>query len=38
MIEETLRRHPNIQIADTPVPAESLFLNQLKSLPVRLHA
>jgi cytochrome P450 len=36
MIEETLRRFPKIEIASTPVPVESLFLNQLKTLPVRL--
>ncbi len=36
MIEETLKRFPNIQIDDSPVFVESLFLNQLKTLPVRL--
>jgi cytochrome P450 len=36
MIEETLRRFPKIQIADSPAFVESLFLNQLKNLPVRL--
>ncbi len=36
MIEETLRRFPKIEIADSPVFVESLFLNQLKALPVRL--
>jgi cholest-4-en-3-one 26-monooxygenase len=36
LIEETLARYPNIQMAGEPVPVESLFLNQLKSLPVRL--
>jgi cholest-4-en-3-one 26-monooxygenase len=38
MIEETLRRHPNIQIADTPAYVESPFINQLKTLPVLLGA
>jgi cytochrome P450 len=36
MIEETLRRFPDIQLAGDPKPAESLFVNQLKALPVRL--
>jgi cytochrome P450 len=36
MIEETLKRFPKIQIADSPAFVESLFLNQLKNLPVRL--
>ncbi len=36
LIEETLRRYPNIQLAGEPAAAESLFLNQLKTLPVRL--
>jgi cytochrome P450 len=36
MLEETLERFPRIEIAGTPVHAESLFLNQLKTLPVRL--
>src|SRR5437660_1876474 len=30
LIEETLRRFPKIELAGTPLPAESLFLNQLK--------
>lgn len=34
LIEETLRRMPDIHIAGEPVRARSLFLNQLKSLPV----
>jgi cholest-4-en-3-one 26-monooxygenase len=38
MIEETLRRYPTIELAGTPLHAESLFLNQLKTLPVRLAA
>jgi cholest-4-en-3-one 26-monooxygenase len=38
MIEETLRRFPKIEIADPPAFVESLFLNQLKTLPVRLQA
>jgi cholest-4-en-3-one 26-monooxygenase len=36
MLEETLRRFPKIELAGTPLHAESLFLNQLKTLPVRL--
>jgi cholest-4-en-3-one 26-monooxygenase len=36
MLEETLKRHPNIKLAGRPAAVESLFLNQLKSLPVQL--
>jgi cytochrome P450 len=36
MLEETLRRYPNIELAGTPAAVESLFINQLKTLPVRL--
>jgi cytochrome P450 len=36
MFEETLRRYPEIQIDGRPAAVESLFINQLKSLPVRL--
>jgi cholest-4-en-3-one 26-monooxygenase len=36
MLEETLARYPQIAIEGTPLQAESLFLNQLKTLPVRL--
>jgi cytochrome P450 len=36
MIEETLARFPDIALAGAPAPAESLFINQLKRLPVRL--
>jgi cytochrome P450 len=36
MLEETLRRYPTIQLDGTPAAVESLFINQLKSLPVRL--
>jgi cholest-4-en-3-one 26-monooxygenase len=36
MIEETLRRFPAIELAGEPVYVESMFLNQLKALPVRL--
>jgi cholest-4-en-3-one 26-monooxygenase len=41
LIEETLKRYPEISIdtqAGGPRHVESLFLNQLKSLPVRLRA
>jgi cholest-4-en-3-one 26-monooxygenase len=36
LIEETLKRFPEISIAEQPKHVESLFLNQLKTLPVRL--
>jgi cytochrome P450 len=36
LFEETLARFPGIALAGTPVHAESLFINQLKALPVRL--
>jgi cholest-4-en-3-one 26-monooxygenase len=36
MLEETLKRFPQIQLAGKPLAAESLFLNQLKYLPVKL--
>ncbi|HEX3909965.1 MAG TPA: cytochrome P450 [Solirubrobacteraceae bacterium] len=36
MIEESLKRFPQIQIDEPPTHVESLFLNQLKTLPVRL--
>jgi cytochrome P450 len=36
MIEETLARYPEIELDGAPVAAEALFVNQLKSLPVRL--
>jgi cytochrome P450 len=36
MFEETLARYPAMELAGTPVAAESAFLNQLKTLPVRL--
>jgi cholest-4-en-3-one 26-monooxygenase len=36
MIEETLRRYPDIAIEGVPVPAAAMFVNQLKTLPVRL--
>jgi cytochrome P450 len=38
LIEETLKRYPNIELAGTPAHVESLFINQLKALPVRLGA
>ncbi|HME02275.1 MAG TPA: cytochrome P450 [Solirubrobacteraceae bacterium] len=38
LIEETLKRYPDIALGGDPVPAQSLFANQLKSLPVRLKA
>jgi cytochrome P450 len=36
MLEETLKRYPTIQLDGRPAAVESLFINQLKSLPVRL--
>ncbi len=36
LIEETLARYPDIAIEGEPVAAQALFVNQLKSLPVRL--
>jgi cytochrome P450 len=38
MFEETLKRYPAIEMAGAPVYAESAFINQLKTLPVRLTA
>ena len=35
LLEETLRRFPDIELAGEPAHARSLFLNQLKTLPVR---
>jgi cholest-4-en-3-one 26-monooxygenase len=36
LLEETLARYPDMEMAGRPVFVESAFLNQLKSLPVRL--
>jgi cytochrome P450 len=36
LIEETLKRYPQIALDGAPTHVESLFLNQLKKLPVRL--
>jgi cytochrome P450 len=36
MLEEMLRRYPAMELAGKPVYAESAFINQLKTLPVRL--
>jgi cytochrome P450 len=36
MLEETLKRYPGIELAGAPAAVESLFINQLKTLPVRL--
>lgn len=35
LMTETLRRFPDMELAGTPTRARSLFLNQLKTLPVR---
>jgi cytochrome P450 len=37
LIEETLKRYPDIEIAGKPAYVESGFVNQLKVLPVRLN-
>ena len=37
MFEETLARFPTMEMDSQPVYAESAFINQLKTLPVRLH-
>ncbi len=36
LLEETLKRYPKIETAGKPTYVESVFLNQLKTLPVRL--
>jgi cytochrome P450 len=36
LLEETLKRYPKIELAGAPQYAESPFINQLKTLPVRL--
>jgi cytochrome P450 len=36
LLEETLKRFPAMELAGTPTVVESPFLNQLKTLPVRL--
>jgi cholest-4-en-3-one 26-monooxygenase len=38
MFEETLARFPNMAIDGRPLTVESAFINQLKTLPVRLNA
>jgi cytochrome P450 len=38
MLEETLRRYPDMELAGEPTWVESPFINQLKTLPVRLRA
>jgi cytochrome P450 len=38
LVEETLARYPDMVMDGTPVFAESPFINQLKTLPVRLNA
>jgi cytochrome P450 len=36
LLEETLKRFPDMELAGRPLYAESPFVNQLKTLPVRL--
>jgi cholest-4-en-3-one 26-monooxygenase len=36
LLEETLARYPGIELVGTPLYAESPFINQLKTLPVKL--
>ena len=38
LLEETLKRYPKMEMTGAPVYTESGFLNQLKSLPVKLNA
>ncbi|HEY5194870.1 MAG TPA: cytochrome P450 [Solirubrobacteraceae bacterium] len=38
LFEETLKRFPKMEIVGKPLAVESAFLNQLKTLPVRLNA
>jgi cholest-4-en-3-one 26-monooxygenase len=38
LFEETLERFPKMEILDRPLTVESAFINQLKTLPVRLNA
>jgi cytochrome P450 len=38
LLEETLRRYPEMQLEGPPVAAQALFVNQLKTLPVKLSA
>jgi cholest-4-en-3-one 26-monooxygenase len=38
LLEETLARYPGIELAGEPKHATTMFVNQLKSLPVRLSA
>jgi cholest-4-en-3-one 26-monooxygenase len=38
LFEETLRRYPDLSLDGSPIAAEALFVNQLKTLPVRLTA
>ena len=37
LLEETLKRFPQMEMAGTPEHVEAQFVNQLRSLPVRLH-
>ncbi|HEV2982395.1 MAG TPA: cytochrome P450 [Solirubrobacteraceae bacterium] len=37
LMEETLARYPDVALAGEPLYVESPFINQLKTLPVRLH-
>ena len=36
LFEETLARYPEMELAGPPMMVESAFINQLKTLPVRL--
>ena len=38
LIEQTLRRYPQIGLDGRPKPAQAIFVNQLKTLPVHLAA
>jgi cytochrome P450 len=37
LFEETLKRYPSMEIAGRPLTVESAFINQLKTLPVKLN-
>jgi cholest-4-en-3-one 26-monooxygenase len=37
MFEETLKRFPRLELVGEPLTVESVFINQLKTLPVRLN-
>jgi cholest-4-en-3-one 26-monooxygenase len=38
LLEETLRRYPEMQLEGPPTAAQAMFVNQLKTLPVKLNS